>query len=286
MHILITIRGAKQSESALRLGAQIARTAHSSVTILNVIKLNKNRAKAEAILARALELLGSEVVTKQGKIRTGDPATEIVREAEEGNYDLIIVGSRSSRNLVERVKGSTGEQVLAHAPTPVLIVKGGNVLSKEPIRHTLVCSSGIDGHEGPSWHVPRLATIFADNEMTILHVMSQISSSPEAREEWQLQADAEKLIDEHTPEGRRLEERVILLRDEGFHVKAKIRHGLVVDEILEEAQSGDYDLVVIGAHQMMGWKHYLLDNVAHQIILQIDRPILIMPTSQNQEPSS
>ena len=60
--------------------------------------------------------------------------------------------------------------------------------------------------------------------------------------------------------------------------------GLVVDEILDEAQSGNYDLAVIGAHGTRGWKRFLLDDVAHQIVSQIDFSVIIVPSFQNQSP--
>jgi nucleotide-binding universal stress UspA family protein len=50
----------------------------------------------------------------------------------------------------------------------------------------------------------------------------------------------------------------------------------VVDEILDEARSGNYDLVAIGAHQREGWTSFLLDNLARQITTQIDRPVLLV----------
>ncbi len=54
------------------------------------------------------------------------------------------------------------------------------------------------------------------------------------------------------------------------------RADTVVDEILAEAQGGDYDLVVIGAHRGTGWERLLLDDLAQQIIEQMDRPVLVI----------
>ena len=161
---------------------------------------------------------------------------------------------------------------MARSPCPVLIVKG----EARPFHNILVCSSGANGYEGPSRSVTRLASIFSGNGITLLHVMSQISASPDVREGWQLQANAGELMAEETPEGRLLEERVEMLQKFGFQVKAKVRHGLVVDEILEESHSGNYDLVVIGAHSTTGWKRFLLDDVAHQLVIQLDRPVLVV----------
>ncbi len=57
---------------------------------------------------------------------------------------------------------------------------------------------------------------------------------------------------------------------------AKVRYGLGVGEIREEARTGDYKLVVIGASRCEGWQRILLDDLAHRIISQVDRPILVV----------
>jgi nucleotide-binding universal stress UspA family protein len=55
-----------------------------------------------------------------------------------------------------------------------------------------------------------------------------------------------------------------------------VRHGLVVKEILDEARSGDYDLVVIGAHEGRGWERFLLDDLAQEIVDHADRAVLVV----------
>jgi nucleotide-binding universal stress UspA family protein len=108
-----------------------------------------------------------------------------------------------------------------------------------------------------------------------LHVMSQMGAGPGV-EGGQLRANAEELIQAQAPEGELLERDIHMLGQLNVHTEPKVRHGLVVDEILTEAQSGDYDLVVIGAHRGEGWRRILLDDLAHQIIVQLDRPVLVV----------
>jgi nucleotide-binding universal stress UspA family protein len=50
----------------------------------------------------------------------------------------------------------------------------------------------------------------------------------------------------------------------------------VVENIIEEAKSEDYDLVIIGPHTQKGWEHYLLDDLTKAIIGQIDRHVLVV----------
>jgi len=53
----------------------------------------------------------------------GDPASEIVRVAEEAPADLIVMGTRGRTGLSRIVMGSVAEHVLRRAPCPVLTVK-------------------------------------------------------------------------------------------------------------------------------------------------------------------
>ena len=58
----------------------------------------------------------------QMKISRGVPDLEIVREATEGGYDMIVMGSHGRTGLSRVVLGSVAEKVLRHAACPTLIV--------------------------------------------------------------------------------------------------------------------------------------------------------------------
>ena len=60
----------------------------------------------------------------------GDPAREIVRAAEEENAELIVVGTHGRTGLARLLMGSVAEQVVRHAPCPVLIVKDPSLAHK------------------------------------------------------------------------------------------------------------------------------------------------------------
>jgi nucleotide-binding universal stress UspA family protein len=56
------------------------------------------------------------------ELLTGDPATEILRVAEERNADLVVAGARGV-SLIERLLvGSVADRLLKEAPCSVLIV--------------------------------------------------------------------------------------------------------------------------------------------------------------------
>jgi nucleotide-binding universal stress UspA family protein len=283
MPVLVAIDGSSHTEVALRLGAQLARQGRQALTILTVIKHEADRhpAPVDAILARACEIVQPQFPDVRTRVRIGHPATEIVREAKEGNYDLVIVGEHPNRNQLTRfLVGSTAIRVVEHAPCPVVVAKG----RASPTRRILLCDSGAESlsvgpRAGPSVlgrFTAQLAHLLKGiEEVTILHVMSQMSAGPGV-EGKPLRANVEELIENTTPEGMLLEHDIKALERLGIHVRAEVRHGLVVDEILSEAQRGNYNLVVIGAYRGEGWQRILLDDLAHKIIVQSDRPVLVV----------
>jgi nucleotide-binding universal stress UspA family protein len=281
MQILMTTHGTPHDEVGLRLGTEIARRVGKLPTVLTVIKHERDRPQGDAVLAHARETMGMQGLKVWTKLRIGHPAAEIVREAEESDHGLVIVGDSQDHNLVTRfLQGSTAVRVVEHAPCPVIVAKG----RANPIRRILLCDSGAESpsvglRAGPSVlgrFTAQLARLLKGlEEVTILHVMSQMSAGPGV-EGKPLRANVEELIENTTPEGMLLEHDIETLERLGVHVRAEVRHGLVVDEILSEAQRGDYDLVVIGAYRGEGWQRILLDDLAHKIIVQLDRPVLVV----------
>lgn len=272
MRLLIPTAGMHQSEATLLLSRQLVRKPGVIPTILTVIKNENNRARTAPILAHACQILQMEDLEPQTKVRVGQPAEEIIHEAEEGRYDLIVMGEKRDPDLLTRLLGSNVKRVIEHAPCPVIIAKG----RLGPIHRILLCDSGAESVSLLNRFIARLpALVEGDIAITVLHVMSQMTAGPGVKGK-QLRASAEELIREHTPEGELLEQDVQILQKSNLRPQPKVRHGLVVDEILAEAQGGDYDLVVIGAHRGTGWERLLLDDLAQQIIEQMDRPVLVI----------
>ena len=56
-------------------------------------------------------------------VRFGDPATEILREAEEFDADLIALPTRGRTGVSRLAFGSVAEQVARRAPMAVALVR-------------------------------------------------------------------------------------------------------------------------------------------------------------------
>lgn len=272
MRVLIATGGAPHSNLAVRLGRWLAEaTGSQTTTLLTVIRRENERAQASALLAQAVEMMGLAGSTVRRAIRVGAPAEQIVREAEEGDYNLIVLGDRLHHGLAARLLAPTTERVIAQKPCPVLLARE----SSRPLHRLLVCEGGREPAVLTRLLEQLMPLVKVADELTVLHVMSQIAAGPGAGS-WELNADAKELIAKETREGRLLEHNLETLQSLDIQPRATVRHGLVVHEILTEAHNGDYDLLVIGAHQVAGWERFLLDDLAKQIIHQAHRSVLIV----------
>jgi len=272
MRVLLATKGSAHSEVAVQMLLELARTLTISATVLTVIKDKGEADTAATLMSETAALLATAVTDVQTRLRVGDAATEIVREALAEDYDLILTGRRAAYSMLRRILGSVTQRLLVNLPCPLLIAKE----RPRPIRTVLLCDSGEFAPPLLQRLVDSLPELLQDVHITCLHVMSQISARPGLPDE-QLRAAAEDLIKAQAPEGEWLQRDSQILAGLEVTHDLKVRHGLVVDEIVAEARGGDYDVVVIGAHRGMGWAQLMLDNLARQIVAEVDRPVLIIP---------
>lgn len=272
MRVLVCTGGAPHSEIAIQQVAELARVIPTEVTILTVIKHAEDQKEADKVLERGVELLKPTIAAPETKTRVGNIAAEIRREASLGHYDLIVLGQRPSHNIFARLRGVVTTDVVDHSGLPVLIAKG----KPRPLQRILICDSGA---QSPSLlqqfrlHLPEI--LAKVNDITILHVMSQISAAPGVVDA-DLVASADELMKAHAPEGTWLEQDVDYLQSISMAPKTKVRHGLVIDEIVAEARAGNYDMVVIGAHRTENLPRFLLDDQARELVGELDRSTLVV----------
>ena len=62
-------------------------------------------------------------VDTKSTVRTGHPSSEIAKYAAEHGCDLIVMATHGRTGLAHMLLGSTAEQVVRHAPCPVLTIR-------------------------------------------------------------------------------------------------------------------------------------------------------------------
>lgn len=138
--ILVGYDGSAGANTALRHTASLARDLGSEVWALwvkgalphypeMVDEVEAEREAAEAFFQKITEELrafsalhGIEI---RGEMRSGHPAQTLLRFAEEGRFDLIVLGHKGHSGLWGRFLGHTADKVSENAHCSVLIVREG-----------------------------------------------------------------------------------------------------------------------------------------------------------------
>jgi nucleotide-binding universal stress UspA family protein len=69
------------------------------------------------------ETLAAQGFTVQTKLAMGDPATELIRSAEEQGVDLIAMSTHGHRFLADVLHGTTADRVRHLVKVPVLLLR-------------------------------------------------------------------------------------------------------------------------------------------------------------------
>ncbi len=138
--ILCPIDFSDCSRAAMRTAIELAKESGASVTLLHawhfpayafaeapvpasVIQEIADEAKRKLLQwTRDAEKLGAARLSSQ--VAEGVPWDQIVRTLErEPSYDLVVMGTHGRTGLKHVLVGSVAEQVVRHAPCPVLVVR-------------------------------------------------------------------------------------------------------------------------------------------------------------------
>lgn len=79
--------------------------------------------EAEKVLAPVSKFLLRHDIDAKSSWKTGHAGETIAKFAEDGQFDLVVMGSHGHGTLVNLVMGSVATEVLAHCKVPVLLVR-------------------------------------------------------------------------------------------------------------------------------------------------------------------
>jgi nucleotide-binding universal stress UspA family protein len=145
--ILVPIDGSEHADKALNYALDLADKYEASIEILTVVITplvpgyiplipqpgsawlvtysKELMINSEKMLSDTLEKAKKKKPNLQisTKLVEGRPANKIVETAKEGNFDLIVLGSRGLSGITGFLLGSVSNRVSNDAACPVLIVK-------------------------------------------------------------------------------------------------------------------------------------------------------------------
>lgn len=138
--LICTAAPGERAQTKVAFGAGIARAVKARATVMHILDevplvdiedgemtvltetLEAATPEAEH-LRRCLAILAKEGVEGEAKFRYGLVEDEILAEAEEGGYDLVVIGAHSPLGVEKYLIGDVASKVADHAKVPVLVIR-------------------------------------------------------------------------------------------------------------------------------------------------------------------
>lgn len=279
-NILVPVDGSETCLVAQESAATLAKKMKAKVHVLHVIQSTRSyldlpvdmnmptniyedvyanlEQRAESIVSSAEELFknhGLEVETDT--VKEGDVADVILGKARSG-YELVVMGGRGEDEKEPYALGSVVKKVIMHTNTPTLVIKKGS-----PLSNMLVC---IDGSERSTKALQFAAAIAKTmgSKITLLNVQETL-----------LGEKSQQVAKEIS---QKISSRVIKsIREADLKVDSKMVFGVPSNRILDEAEKGNYDLIVLSKRGLGTVARFLLGSTSDAVTHKSKCSILLVP---------
>jgi len=124
--ILIAVDNQPMSFRAAEFGSELGRSLGGEIALINVNNAAVEYGRAEQESKRLLSSFRDRLLLPPSAhdfVQTGIPAPIIVSKAKEWSADLIVIASHGRSGVPRTLLGSVAEEVIRHAPCPVLVVR-------------------------------------------------------------------------------------------------------------------------------------------------------------------
>lgn len=229
--------------------------------------MEQARAKIQASMARIPEAAD---LSTSIRVRTGNPAREIIAEVEqEKNIDLIVIATHGRGGIARTLLGSVAEKVIRRSPCAVITMREGSTGLSTPDWKTRGILFPTDFSKLAEQGLPVAADLCQRFHAPLhaLHVLEDLANYPMM--EWapypieeisavyaQAEADAtanlQKLVEHHC-------------KPAAVTFDVSTRRGNAADAIVQAAEQTNSDLIVMMTHGRSGFEHAILGSVAERV---------------------
>lgn len=270
MKILVCSDGSERARKALVSAAIIANATKAEITIIGITEIEQQDRHLLKALREEAKLFREPDVKLEIVIRVGDPVAEIIRRTQETTYDLVVIGAERRGAQGFFLPSAKAYSIAEAIASPVLVVP----VARPAMKRILICSGGGSYIDNAVRFTSKIAKKLSA-EVTLLTVTAQ----PPAMHVtiFRRQEDVDSLLKSGSALARNLKTEKEILERSGVQVVVKIRHGIVINEILAELEQSDSDLVVVGSWPVRdAWRSYAIGNITRDIVNRSDRPVLVI----------
>ncbi len=249
---------------------ELLRRAQDSLQELGLFQLDEREKPLAKHALRAIahglyevHLVGVHEQDVRFRLREGPPVREILREAEDPEYDLVLLGTRGHTGLRRWLLGSVAQEVAMGAPCSVLVAK-----NLRPDQGLMV---GVTGRETALEAVRQAGEIAG----TLGVPLALLAVIPEEGK----RSEAERHL---------REARSVLPSELAERAEERVRVGDPAQILIEEAS--EEFMLALGRVRRSKVKEMLLGDISMKILEQSPGPVLLaapprpLPASEAEEP--
>jgi nucleotide-binding universal stress UspA family protein len=269
MKILICSNGTSSAEAAIHLGGSFAGPLKAEATVLGIAETSQDEGPLRDALEKQGQSLRERGVSPNIIVESGEPVQQIVDQTSKTGYDLVVIGARWIGATGHYWRSEKTYEVIKAIQPPVLVAIG----EYKSLKRFLVCTGGKEFIEQAVQFTGKLAAA-VNASVTLLHVMAE----PPAMyaDLVRLEENVDQLLESKSELGTNLRRQRRELERLGVSAKVRLRHGIVIDQVFEEARGGDYDLIVTGTSRARGLlRHYIMGDLTRSILNRASCPVLV-----------
>lgn len=271
--ILLVTNGYSDSWDTVDYAIWLAKTFSMSITFLGVIENTEDDSRVQEMFSEAISHFQLQGIKYELQLVNGNLRT-VLRKIKWDGDELLIIGTLGRSNFHHLLMRRTIHQVIEDVPVPILYARK----VQKPIKNILVCLGGI----GRALEVAKLSVeiaIQAQAQLTFLHVVPPVDLNyPVAKK---IVDNWDSLLDTDTPPAQELHAAIKHAKEKGVPANTIVRHGNIVQQILEEVSQQEYDLICMGSpfSSPDNLRRMYAPNITAEIAESVTCPILTARTS-------
>ncbi len=238
----------------------------------------KQKAAIESFMDKAKSIfLGAGFAENSVKVRIEDRKTgiaqDIVAESQNG-YRALVLGRRGLSDLKDFMLGSVAEHILGLVRVPLWVVGGGRRVSK-----VLVCLDGSEESMALLTYMTSVLGGLSNIEICLFHAIRGFHSFRNfMREVFSSEADKQAMEKFHSE----LDQAASMMRPSFEHARQILAAGGVdpariqekiargagnsAHAILQEAEEGGYDTIVVGRRGLSSVEEFAMGRISRRVI--------------------
>lgn len=272
MELLIATNGYKETWHAIEYGAHLAKSMGMKVTLLGLTeKLNPSAIDdhhpLEDIFESAVSLFKDRGVDYSLEVQNGEAEKVVPQKANSGDY-IVVISPFGRPQLKRWLTGRSLRLLMEKITSPILYVPEARL----PLKRILVCIGGLGYAETTEEFAFQIAGA-NEASVTIMHVIPpSYLDYPTTRE---VLNHTDDLAETDTLQGRNLKKGLEIANKYGLNANSIVRQGNIVEEILAEVKTGEYDLVCLGSpYSTQTLRQYYTPNVTAEVAEALHFPVL------------